>query len=198
MILRPLLLLCFLGLAPLSCFAQKLQLLGGYTRVGEASFTGALSAGLQATFPIGRHLVGGVGFRAARNRQDYQEFILGLPGEVGRTITVYHNFLYSLHGFVGGHIAVSQHLEATLGPSAGLYVVGSRERADEVRLGFGLWSGLSYAIPNSRRFGLEAVFHPRLLLPNIPAEDVSFRFDGRRLFTWDTQVGISYQLRKQP
>ncbi len=165
--------------------------------MGEASFTGAPSAGLQATFPIGRHLTGGVDFGVARNRQDYQEFISGFIGVGGRTITEYHNFLYPLHGFIGRHIAVGQHLEATLGPSAGLYVVGSRERADEARLGFGLWAGLCYAIPSSRRFGLEAVFHPRLLLPNVPMEDAGFRFDGRRLFIWDAQVGVSYRLRKQ-
>lgn len=191
-------LIVFATALPLSGFTQKLRLLGGYTRVGEASFTGAPSAGLQATFPIGRHLAGGVGIQAARNRQDYREFIPGFLGVGGRTITEYHNFLYSLHGFVGGRAPIGQHLEATLGPSAGLYAVGARERSDEARLGFGLWAGLSYTIPGSRRFGLEAVFHPRLLLRNVPVEDASSRFDGRRLFIWDAQVGGSYQLRKQP
>lgn len=191
-------LLLLLLLSSLAGFAQKVQLSAGYTRVGEDSFTGAPSVGLQTTFPIGRHLAGGVGVGAARNRQNYQEFIPGFLGFGGRSITEYHNFLYSLHGFIGGRIAVGQHLEATLGPSAGLYVVGSRERSDEARLGFGLWSGLSYTIPSSPRLGLEAVFHPRLLLPNVPMEDASFRFDGRRLFIWDAQVGVSYRLRKQP
>lgn len=196
--IKSLLLLVLTAALPLSSFAQKLQLFGGYTRVGEASFTGAPSAGLQATFPIGRHLVGGIGFQTARNRQDYTEFVPGFLGRGGRTYTEYHNFLHSLHGYLGGRIAVGQHLEATLGPSVGVYVVGSRERSDEARLGFGLWSGLSYAIPGSHRLGLEVAFHPRLLLLNAPVEDASFRFDGRRLFIWDALVGVSYRLRKQP
>lgn len=149
-----------------------------------------------ATLPVGRFLTGGVGFVAGRNRQQYQDFIPGFMGVGGRTITHYHNYLYSLYGFMGGRVRVSPRIEAVLGPSAGLYLVGARERSDEVRAGFGLWSGLTYQRIQGSRFNLELLFHPRMLSHNAPVEDADFRFDGQRLFVWEAGVGLSYTLRK--
>ena len=179
-------------------FSQKLMLTGGYTRVGEDSFSGVASAGLHTVFPLGRHVVAGVGVSAGRNRQAHQEFIPG-PEEIGgRTITAYHNHLTSLQGFLAGRFAVTSHLDAALGPSAGLYLVGARERSDELKPGFGLWSNVTYKRIGGSRFNLEAVFHPKLLLRSFPVEDVNFRFDDQQIFVWDAQVGISYDLKRQP
>ena len=175
---------------------QKLLVTGGYARVGEDSFSGAPAAGLVATLPVGRFLTGGVGFVAGRNRQQYQDFIPGFMGVGGRTITHYHNYLYSLYGFMGGRVRVSPRIEAVLGPSAGLYPVGARERSEEVRAGFGLWSGLTYQRIQGSRFNLELLFHPRMLSHNAPVEDADYRFDGQRLFVWEAGVGLSYTLRK--
>jgi hypothetical protein len=185
-----------LTLPGLSAVGQKLLVTGGYARVGENSFTGTPAAGLAATLPVGRFLTGGVGFAAGRNRQQYQEFIPGFMGVGGRTITQYHNFLYSLYGYVGGRIQVGPRVEAVVGPSVGLYVVGSRERSDEVRAGFGVWSGLTYQQVRGSRFNLELLFHPRMLSRNAPVEDADFRFYGRRLFIWEAGIGVSYNLRK--
>lgn len=57
------------------------MLTGGYTRVGEKSFTGAASGGLSTVFPLGRRVVAGVGLTVARNRQPYREFLPGNPFE---------------------------------------------------------------------------------------------------------------------
>ena len=188
--------LLFLAATP--AFSQKVLLTGGYTRVGEKSFTGAASGGLHAVLPLGRHVAAGVGLTAARNRQDYQEFLPGFLGVGGRNITEYHNSLYSLQGFVAGRLPLASRLEVLAGPSAGLYFVGARERSTEAKAGFGLWSSLTYRQLGGSRFNLEAVFHPRLLLPSLPVEDADYRFNNRRLFVWDAQVGLSYDLRKQP
>ncbi|GGG54516.1 hypothetical protein [Hymenobacter glacieicola] len=180
-------------------FGQKLLGAGGYTRVGEKSFTGAPAAGVHVVLPLGRRLVVGIGSTIARNHQPYQEFVpdFDFTGG-GRTITEYHNFLYSIQVLLAPRLKLGPRLEAVLGPSAGLYVVGSRERTDEVRAGFGLWSGLTYQQLWGSRFNLEVLFHPRMLRPNLQVEDASFRFDGQQLFVWDAQLGISYNLRKQP
>ncbi|MDU0368903.1 hypothetical protein ACFPAF_00740 [Hymenobacter endophyticus] len=185
-----------LTLPAFTAAGQKIMVTGGYARVGEDSFTGAPAAGLVATLPVGRFLTGGVGFVAGRNRQQYQDFIPGFMGVGGRTITQYHNHLYSLYGFIGGRVQVGPRVEAVLGPSAGLYLVGAREWSDEVRAGFGLWSGLTYQRIQGSRFNLELLFHPRMLSHNAPVEDADFRFDGQRLFVWEAGVGISYNLRK--
>ncbi|WP_375437733.1 hypothetical protein [uncultured Hymenobacter sp.] len=191
--------LAFILLGTLTpAFSQKLMLTGGYVRVGEKSFTGAPTSGLHTIFPVGKHGISGVTIQAARNRQPFQEIISRPPGENDRVITEYNNSLYSLQGFLAGRLMVAPHLEATLGPSAGLYLLGAKERTDELRLGLGLWSGLTYKQLGGGRFNLEALFHPRALLPNVPVEDANFRFDGQWLFVWDAQLGISYDLKRQP
>ena len=179
-------------------FSQKLMLTGGYTRVGENSFSGTGSAGLHGFFTLGQHVALGAGITAGRNRQPYQEFIPGFMGFGGRTITAYHNSLHSLEGVLAGRLALAPRLEVMLGPSAGFYVVGARERSDEVKPGFGLWSNLTYKHLCGSRFNLEAVFHPKTLLRSAPVEDADFRFDDQRLFVWDARVGISYDLKRQP
>lgn len=179
-------------------FCQKLLLTGGYTRVGEASFSGVASASLHTVFPIGQHIAAGVGVGAGRNRQAYQDFISYADAGSGRAISAYHNHIYSLQGFLAARLAIASHLEATLGPSAGLYLVGARERSDEVKAGFGLWSNLTYKHVGGSRFNLEAVVHPKVLSASAPVEDANFRFGDQRLFVWDAQVGISYDLKRRP
>ncbi|SDX45632.1 hypothetical protein SAMN04488069_101430 [Hymenobacter psychrophilus] len=176
------------------------MLMGGYTRVGEKSFTGTASGGLNTVFPLGRRVVAGVGLTAARNRQPYRELLPGDPfeGLPDRVITTYHNSLYSLHGFVAGRLNLAPRLELLAGPSAGLYVVGARERSAEAKVGFGLWSNLTYRQLWGSRFNLEGLFHPRLLLASVPVQDADFRFANQRLGVWDAQLGLSYDLRKQP
>jgi len=177
-------------------FSQKLMLTGGYTRVGENSFSGTASAGLHGIFTLGQYFALGAGLTAGRNRQPYQEFIPGLMGFGGRTVTAYHNSLYSLEGIVAGRLALAPRLEVMLGPSAGFYVVGAREWSDELKPGFGVWSNLTYKHLGGSRFNLEAVFHPKTLLHSAPVEDASFRFDDQRLFVWNARVGISYDLKQ--
>ncbi|MBT9394664.1 hypothetical protein KLP40_15945 [Hymenobacter sp. NST-14] len=193
-------LLLFLAATP--AFSQKVLLTGGYTRVGETSFTGAASGGLHAVLPLGRHVAAGVGLTVARHRQNYQDIIPSDdpfdPASLPRVITEYHNSLYSLQGFVAGRLQLAPRLEVLAGPSAGLYLVGARQRSTEAKAGFGLWSSLTYRQLGGSRFNLEAVFHPRLLLASLPVEDADYRFKNRRLCVWDAQVGLSYDLRKQP
>lgn len=195
--------LVFLLLLPVrAAFSQKLLLTGGYTRVGEKSFTGAVSVGLHTVFPLGRHVAAGGGLTVARNRQDYQDFLPSDdpfdPAGFPRAITEYHNSLYSLQGFLAGRLPLAPRLELLAGPSAGLYFVGARERSTEAKPGFGLWSSLTYRHLGGSRFNLEGLFHPRLLLASLEVEDADYRFSNRRLFAWDAQVGLSYDLRKQP
>ncbi len=191
----PFLMASLLALTIQSAVGQRLLFTSGYTRVGEESFTGTASAGLQVALPLGQHLAAGIGLGVGRNRQAYQEFIPGFAGVGGRTITTYHNFLYSLQILLAGRFAVSPRFEATLGPSAGFYLIGARERSDELKPGFGLWSNLTYKRIGESRFNLEAVFHSKRLLRSTPVEDADFRFDNQRLFVWDAQVGISYDLK---
>lgn len=172
------------------------MLTGGYTRVGKDSFSGVTSASLYAGFPLGHYLSAGVGVGTGRNRQAYEEFIPGPEGIGGRTITSYHNFLYSLQFFLAGRLIVAPRLEAALGPSAGLYLVGARERSDELKPGFGLRSNLTYKRLGGSRFNLEALFHPTVLLHSVPVDDLNFRFEKQHLFVWDAQVGISYDLKQ--
>ncbi|OWP62592.1 hypothetical protein CDA63_13195 [Hymenobacter amundsenii] len=199
---RPLLTLLLFGVVAGPAFSQKLLLTGGYTRVGEKSFNGAASGGLHTVFPLGRHLAAGVGLTAARNRQDYQELLPNYdpfdPAGLPRVITAYHNSLYSLQGFVAGRMQLAPRLELLAGPSVGLYLVGARERSSEVKAGFGLWSSLTYRRLGGSRFNLEGLFHLRWLLASVPVQDADFRFADQRLFVWDAQVGLSYDLRKQP
>ncbi|MFD2783951.1 hypothetical protein [Hymenobacter rubripertinctus] len=194
--------LFLLFLAATSAFSQEVLLTGGYTRVGENSFTGAASGGLHTVFPLGRHVAAGVGLTAARNRQNYREFLPNAdpfdPAGRPRAITEYHNSLYSLQGFVAGRMQLAPRLELLAGPSAGLYFVGARERSTEAKAGVGLWSSLTYRQLGGSRFNVEALFHPRLLLTSLPVDDADFRFGNQRLFIWDAQVGLSYDLRKQP
>lgn len=113
-------------------------------------------------------------------------------------ITAYHNSLYSLYGFGAGRLNLAPRLELLAGPSAGLYVVGARERSAEAKVGFGLWSNLTCRQLWGSRFNLEGLFHPRLLLASVPVQDADFQFADQRLLIWDAQVGLSYSLRKQP
>jgi len=189
------LLLLLLGLTIQQGFSQKLMLSAGYTRVGANSFSDAASTGLHLIAPLGPHIVGGVTVGVARNRQPYQETIFSADG-VPRTITAYNNFLYSLQVFLAGRLALKPQLDLTLGPSAGLYVVGARERSDELKPGFGLWSNLTYKRIGGSRFNLEAVVHPRILLHSASVDDVNFRFEKQHLFVWDTQLGVSFNLLK--
>ncbi|UOG72994.1 hypothetical protein MTX78_12745 [Hymenobacter tibetensis] len=180
-------------------FSQKLMLTGSYTRVSEDSFAGVASTSLHTVLPLGQHMVAGVGISAGRNRQVYQDFI-SYPDAAGggRAIGAYHNFLYSLQGFLAARLAFAPHYEATIGPSAGFYLLGARERSDELKPGFGLWSNVTYKHIGGSRFNVDAVFHPKVLLRSFPVEDANFRFDDQRLFVWDAQVGISYDLKRQP
>jgi hypothetical protein len=177
-------------------FSQKLLLTGGYTRVGENSFSGVPFLGLHAVFPLGQYFVADASVGTGFKRQAYQEFIPSLQEAGGQTITAYHNHLHSLQGFLAGRFAATSHLEVTLGPSAGFYIVEARERSDELKPGFGLWSNLTYKHLGGSRFNLEAVFHPKTLLRSMQVEDADFRFDEKRLFVWDAQVGVSYDLKR--
>lgn len=177
-------------------FSQKLMLTGGYTRVGKNSFSGTASAGLHGIFTLGQYFAFGAGITAGSNRQPYQEFIPGFMGFGGRTVTAYHNSLYSLEGIVAGRLALAPRFDVILGPSAGFYVMGARERGDELKPGFGLWSNLTYKHLGGSRFNLEAVFHPKTLLRSAPVEDADFWFDDQHLFVWDARVGISYDLKR--
>ncbi|UOQ71171.1 hypothetical protein [Hymenobacter cellulosilyticus] len=119
-------------------------------------------------------------------------------GSGGRQITEYHNYLYSLEAFLAYRLSISAPLQATLGLSAGRYVLGAQERSDRAKWGVGIWSALTYRLADDSRFSLDARLHPQLLLPNEPVEDGHYRFNDSRQFVWDGQVGISYNLRKQP
>ncbi|PJJ60674.1 hypothetical protein [Hymenobacter chitinivorans] len=177
-----------------SAFGQK----GGYKHLDEPSFTGAPALSLSTEFLLSSKLVGGVVLGAARQRQAYQELVTGFMGGGGRQITEYHNYLYSLEAFLAYRLPIRARLQATLGLGAGRYVLGARERSDRAKWGAGIWSALTYRLADDSRFSLEARLHPQLLLRNGPAEDSNYRFNDSRQFVWDGQVGISYNLRKQP
>ncbi|RAK70288.1 hypothetical protein DLM85_05440 [Hymenobacter edaphi] len=177
------------------------MLTGGYTRVGQASFPGAPSGGLHFTASFGRHLVLGLTGSAARARQAYDLYLPGPWYDIsrpGRWVSQVHNYAYAGHLLVGYRSSYARPWSLTVAPSVGLNVVGSREKRGGEKLGFGLWTNLSYHPRPGSRLRLEAVLHPRILTKGPRVTDVSRAFGDVNLLVCDAQLGLSLDLRRDP
>lgn len=86
----------------------------------------------------------------------------------------------------------------TVAPSAGLNVVGSREKQGGEKPGFGLWTNLSYHPRPGSRLRLEAILHPRILTKGPRVFDGEMAFSDVNLLVCDAQLGVSLDLRRDP
>ena len=188
------LLLAMLTTGVLPGVGQRIMVTGGYLHLGEPSFRGVPTVGLNVLFPVGQHLALGLLTTAGRARQDYPLYI-GNWG-MGHTVDVLHNHFLAADALVGYRLGPTERLGLVLGPTLGLAGVGRREQPTSAKLSVGLVANVTYRKILGGRFNLEAVVHPRLLFVGPAEDDGNSTFADIGLRAWEVQAGISYGLWK--